>query len=395
MKLFKSIALLFAGILALLFHGCNEEESVIPAGIIEGYVYYAGTTIAVPGVTVAVSGVFTTTNTFGYYGLSGVSQGIQTLTASKEGFDQYSVDINIAGKEQHTIEMLSLNHTSNISGNVSNQFNEAASDAEVFVLNPDGTASALHAVSDESGFYEIFSVPKGTRTILYSGDDYKLHQTELEVDKDDILLDVSLFEWGLPCAGMHTIIYEGQEYSTVMIGDQCWLKENLNVGTMIESCDDMTDGGVIEKYCYDDDPDNCDIYGGLYQWDAAMRYGTLPGSRGICPPGFHIPTDHEWQVLHDFLGDEPAGMLKVVTHWEAPNSEATNISGFSALPGGYRGGACALFYVGGEEGRWWSSTEHSLNGAWRRSIYNDITTFPRNPNFKYYGLSVRCVRDKE
>jgi uncharacterized protein (TIGR02145 family) len=68
------------------------------------------------------------------------------------------------------------------------------------------------------------------------------------------------------------------------VGDKCWLKENLNVGTMILSEQNQSDNGLIEKYCYGDLPANCETYGGLYQWREAMQYIATPGTQGICPP---------------------------------------------------------------------------------------------------------------
>jgi len=83
----------------------------------------------------------------------------------------------------------------------------------------------------------------------------------------------------------------------VMIGEQCWMAENLNIGEMIDGSQSMTENGIIEKYCYDNDPENCETYGGLYQWDEMMEYVTDTAVQGICPAGWHLHTDHEWKVL--------------------------------------------------------------------------------------------------
>ena len=89
----------------------------------------------------------------------------------------------------------------------------------------------------------------------------------------------------------------GQSYNTAKIGDQCWMAENLIIGTRINGVDDQINNADIEKYCYDDIEDSCDVYGGLYQWDEIMQYTTSPGVQGICPTGWHIPTDDEWKIL--------------------------------------------------------------------------------------------------
>ena len=77
-----------------------------------------------------------------------------------------------------------------------------------------------------------------------------------------------------PCPGIPTLKYEGKTYHTIQIGSQCWLKENLNIGVMIDSAKNQTNNGVIEKYCYRNDPANCSKYGGLYQWNEALQYAS-------------------------------------------------------------------------------------------------------------------------
>ena len=210
---------------------------------------------------------------------------------------------------------------------------------------------------------------------------------------DDILIYPITF--GVPCPGIPTVIYEGQVYNTVLIGDQCWLKENLNVGTMINGSENMTDNGLIEKYCYDNDPANCETYGGLYQWNEMMEYTTTQGVQGICPAGWHIPTDEEWTTVTDFLGGTSVagGKMKETgtTHWNPPNTAATNESGFTSLPGGF-------YYVDsfiylGSDGNWWSSTEYSSSSAWIRYMYYDNGIVYRYNDSKTRGFSARCLRD--
>src|ERR1035437_2147476 len=138
-----------------------------------------------------------------------------------------------------------------------------------------------------------------------------------------------------PCPGVQTVDYGGKTYNTVQIGSQCWLKENLDVGTMINSAtaaDSMRNNGIIEKYCFNDDPNNCTTYGGLYQWNEAMQYVTTPGSKGICPTGWHIPTSAEDSTLITTVSND-GNALKAV----GQDSTSTNTSGFSALLAGYRG----------------------------------------------------------
>ena len=213
---------------------------------------------------------------------------------------------------------------------------------------------------------------------------------------------------GIPCPGIPTVIYEGQVYNTVLIGNQCWLKENLNVGTMIIGSQNQQNNDTIEKYCYDNDPDNCKTYGGLYQWNEMMQYTMQEGAQGICPDGWHIPTDQEWKILEGTVdskypvsdpewdgkfwrGLDAGKRLKSENDW-SNNGNGNNFYGFSALPGGKR-------YNNGNFGNWcvsatfWSSTEYNSDYAWGRLLrYNNSGVF-RMDGSKGYGRSVRCVLD--
>ena len=95
---------------------------------------------------------------------------------------------------------------------------------------------------------------------------------------------------------------DGNRYKTVRIGNQCWMAENLNVGTMIDEPTDMLDNQVVEKYCYDNDETFCATDGGLYQWGELMQYTVSEGARGICPTGWHVPSDDEWKEMEVELG---------------------------------------------------------------------------------------------
>jgi len=201
---------------------------------------------------------------------------------------------------------------------------------------------------------------------------------------------------------------DGEVYATVLIGAQCWMAENLNTGTMIQGTVNQTDNGIIEKYCYGNNPSSCDVYGGLYQWNEMMQYVTSPGVEGICPPagGWHLPTDAEWCTMEQFVdptitcssmgfrGADGGGKLKEAgtAHWLAPNTGATNSSGFTALPGGDRDYNSGLFYNSTTYGIFWTSTEEYSN-AWHRTLVNYLAAINRFYDSKSYGLSVRCLRN--
>jgi len=205
---------------------------------------------------------------------------------------------------------------------------------------------------------------------------------------------------------------DDKTYKTVLIGDQCWMAENLNMGTRINGVDDQTDNGTIEKYCYDNDESNCDVYGGLYQWDEVMGYSsssdTNPsGVNGICPDGWHVPSDTEWQKMEVYLGisetyanetgwrgGTEGGMLKEsgLTHWNTPNEGATNSSNFSALPSGYW--SVISFGAIGNDTYYWTTTESSNSDAWYRGLsYYYSTIYRIDTGNKNNGYAVRCVKD--
>lgn len=201
------------------------------------------------------------------------------------------------------------------------------------------------------------------------------------------------------CGDNFTDPRNNKVYATVLIGTQCWMAQNLNVGNRIDGSSDQADNSTLEKYCYNDSEGNCDVYGGLYQWNEMMQYSTTPGVQGICPTGWHLPTDAEWSVLATYLGGESVAGSKMketgTTHWAPPNNDATNSSGFTALAGGLRAteGTFGWFRELLIDGNWWSSSEQNPSNSWFWSAsYNYAPVF-RNPFPKGFGFSVRCIRN--
>ncbi|MBC8485604.1 MAG: hypothetical protein H8D45_06145 [Bacteroidetes bacterium] len=199
---------------------------------------------------------------------------------------------------------------------------------------------------------------------------------------------------------------DGQTYATVQIGIQCWMAENLDHGTMVIGATNQSNNGTIEKYCYNNSTGNCDTYGGLYQWNEMMEYSTTPGVQGICPEGWHLPTDTEWCTLENevdastvscsaigWRGIDAGGNLKETgtTHWNSPNTGATNSSGFTALPGGYRN-TNGTFHNLGSRVYYWSSNESGSN-TWTRRLDYNYAQVNRTDYYKVYGFGVRCLQD--
>ncbi|MGF1583704.1 MAG: FISUMP domain-containing protein [Bacteroidales bacterium] len=186
---------------------------------------------------------------------------------------------------------------------------------------------------------------------------------------------------------------DGMVYKTILIGEQYWLAENLNRGEMISGEKDQTDNGIIEKYCYDNNPVFCEKYGGLYQWDEAMQYSTTESSRGICPAGWHIPSDDEWKILEIYLGMTREAAAEVL--WRGVNQgtvlQTGGESGFEALKGGTRS-INGSFNQIGNSGFFWSSTADGANHAWRRGIGLENQGIYRSVNDRSFGFPVRCVK---
>jgi len=183
---------------------------------------------------------------------------------------------------------------------------------------------------------------------------------------------------------------DNNTYRTAHIGEQIWMAENLNHGTRIPSGIEPDNGGFVQKYCLDDSESKCYTYGGLYSWDEMMAYSTTPGTQGICPSGWHLPTDEEWKQLEMHLGMSQADADIQGSRGtdQGAQLQVNGSSGFEALMGGKRTpqGATA------EEGAYtsfWTSTDHfsrtlsaSYSEVWRGATDNKLN-----------GFSVRCVKD--
>jgi uncharacterized protein (TIGR02145 family) len=194
-----------------------------------------------------------------------------------------------------------------------------------------------------------------------------------------------------------SLSYGGQTYSTVVIGGKTWMAENLNyAGT-------NNDIGV----CYNNDPSNCDFYGRLYTWAEAMNISstydssTWGGSdvnhRGICPVGWHVPSNAEWSALESAVGSPSGNKLKSVTGWRYYHDATlgTDDYGFSALPGGGRWSrsSSGSFDNVGLDGFWRSATEYYASYAWYRAMNYTSGNVNSNWNSKTNMFSLRCSQD--
>jgi uncharacterized protein (TIGR02145 family) len=266
----------------------------------------------------------------------------------------------------------------------------------------------------ETGFWTIISGIGGTlgnandpASTITKGNDstYTLVWTinnPCIISYDTVIVSFQNLLMNVACPGIPSVNYGGTMYPTVQIGTQCWLAKNLDVGNMIPGAFNQTNNAIIEKYCYDNDTSNCTTYGGLYQWGEAMQY--LSGNvRGICPTGWHISSDWEWCTLTTFLditvdcstgqnGTDIGNKLRSTSSlWYGNNSGATNASGFSALPGGFRN------TLGTFENRvgtttFWTSLDNGILADYR-SLSSGNSSISHDSDLKTNGFSIRCLKD--
>jgi len=265
---------------------------------------------------------------------------------------------------------------------------------------------------------------------------------------------LSYIQSGLSCGQSYTLYVWAQNgcstsapstftfstsWCTAACGSQLFMTANMDVGTMKNGSNEQNNDSQVEKYCYNNIPANCTTYGGLYQWAEAVQLpyvnnstavGTQPwmtcdpcgsgGRQGVCPAGYHIPTDlewsrYEWCVENNISpsGGTPLSTFQTTGGWRgstsstagpgaklkasASNSPAwngTNASGFTALPAGDRVfGGGFYFYNLGSYAFFWSATEYSAPGTWYRSLFTGHWHSHRNYTDKSYGFSVRCLQN--
>lgn len=305
-----------------------------------------------------------------------------------------------------------------------------ANSLDVFVIEPNSAANVLYiksggsigvgtATPSTSAIVEINSSSKGFLLPRMT----KSQRDAIQSPQEGLLifnLTTGCFDYYLggswksfcgatepsfQCGMKITDSRDGKIYNTVQIGTQCWMAENLNIGTRVNGSENQLNNDIFEKYCYDDDETNCDEFGGMYQWNEAMQYTTQEGSQGICPIGWHVPADQDWCVLTTFIdetvncgatgfsGTDAGLKMKATTSWIS-NGNGTNLSGFTALAGGYRD-EYGNFEIIGINASFFTSTEYSSTIIFTRGLVNNNDAIARNygADSKISGQYVRCVMD--
>lgn len=279
--------------------------------------------------------------------------------------------------------------------------------------DPDGdelTYNVYFGTTNDPGYLGSASTPGYTLNELENNTTYYWYITAIDINGAMSTSQVWEFTTEaeivhtIGCGGITEVEYEGKIYHTVEIGDQCWFKENLNVGIRIDGANNQTDNKVIEKYCYYDDEAKCDAYGGLYQWDELMQYTSVERGKGICPAGWHVPSSDEWKILEGnvdsqygigdpiwddsyFRGQDAGKKLKTTTGW-FNGGNGTDDYGFSVLPSGQRSqtnGGYSEYMAGSYI---WTSSK-----SVRFFAFNDDRISINTLVQKQAGAAVRCIKD--
>ncbi len=216
----------------------------------------------------------------------------------------------------------------------------------------------------------------GTKSITYSYTD--IFGCTATTTFPILVLPVPIFSCGNPMKDVR----DNKTYPTVSLGGHCWMAANLDHGTMISWTGHQSDNCVIEKYCFQDQQSNCSS-GGLYQWDEMMQYDETHSIQGICPPGWHVPDEIEWNALYaDWTNNAFAG---------AP-LKYSGYSGFNAL----------LTGVWHQNTKWdyeshvtfhWSSTFHGSNKAWSHGMNEYDPSVSLYPSLRSNAFLLRCIQD--
>ena len=269
----------------------------------------------------------------------------------------------------------------------------------VWSTSPNPTVSSSKSVAGSGGFGFTHTFPLTNTTTVQYARAYARTNAGVYYSTEKSFSSVP---WNR-CPGTPTVTdIDGNLYHTVQIGAQCWTQSNLkvskyrngdNIPTGLSNADwqNTTSGAYA---IYNNDPVNDGLYGKLY------NHYAVTDSRGLCPTGWHVPSDAEWTILENHLGGSSVagGALKSTAMqptpggWASPNTGATNSSGFTAPPGGVRD-YLGDFFTMTLNGHWWSSSVWSASAAWTRFLLYGGSTITRNYRIRAYGYSVRCCRD--
>jgi uncharacterized protein (TIGR02145 family) len=279
----------------------------------------------------------------------------------------------------------------------------AGSDQTIISNAPQVTLAANSVLSGQFGIWSIVSGTGGSfsstnsPTAIFAGilgQSYVLKWTISTCNNTSNDLVTIAFSLSVEGSGVTDI--DGNVYPTTIIGTQEWMSENLKTthycnGNLIPNIINETQwsGLATGAWCYYENlSSNNTIYGKLYNWY------TVSDSRNLCPCGWHVPFENEWTILTEYLGGLPISGGKMKTTgtslWLSPNTNASNISGFSGLPGGIR---AVIYDAIGDAGFWWTSDQSNLYAAFLRALSSSSGSVSVSQSNKVNGYSVRCIKD--
>jgi uncharacterized protein (TIGR02145 family) len=389
--------------------GCKTEQ-IILHGEIAGSVTDASTTLPLQAAIVKLveSKDSTSTGSDGKYLLKNLTPGVYSLQAIKSGYGNSTTNVKVESAKTETFD-LPLTPVAVMAP--SDTLLDFGFDSTYlhFTISNKGKSACNYVltsphnwitINPSSGHLDENGIDSITVTVNRTG----LSESTI---KDSIKISTVISQGQVPDIYMAVYVNDlldnrdnkHKYYQVVQIGTQTWMAENLDVGTMINSTMDQTDTVNIEKYCYGNSENMCNVYGGYYQWNEMMKYkasdtATIGTTQGICPVGWHIPTSVEYSTLGNYLGTNAGGKLKAKDpSWQPPNAGATNESGFSALPAGWRQ-VDGTFVFESQLAMFWGSTQSSLPTWSSCFILGNADAYAlNNSNIKTAGQSVRCVKD--
>jgi uncharacterized protein (TIGR02145 family) len=396
---------------------CCTPELILLHGDLSGVITDAETEEAISGAIVTITEIKDTTvsESDGTYLFRNLSPGNYELKASKLSYATSNKNVTVASAKTQQINFtLSSIPIPSVSDTLLDFTVESTK--LKFAISRIGKGRFTYAINPSQDWI-IVSPSEGNITDETDTITVTIDRTGLSgnIYKETIRVAPFTSSGDIPYIIIHVYlngcmdVRNKRYYKAVKIGNQIWMAENLNIGDLIPSAPSyyvyQSDNGIIEKHCMNVDQNNCDIYGGWYQWDEAMQYkpsddDTIGATQGICPAGWHLPTKSEWSELVNFLGGKnvAGGKLKQTGIyesstglWLSPNLGATNESGFTALPGGCIAGDQEYC---GSRGLYWSSTESNSDYSFYFNIsYDKISVVIDELSSKWTALSVRCVKD--
>jgi len=316
----------------------------------------------------------------------------KVLTQFKDYVENYTQEFSLSGLKKGL-------HIINVQGD-GYQFSEkllcnVKSDGKPIIARVNNNIQAVsekQSIKDSKGF-------QATIDMAYIAGE-RLKYTAVAGNNKTVMTDIPTADKTVTFTFTECKDGENNYYPVVQINNQFWMAENLkttmyrngvSIGTTNPYNKDLSgESAPTYQWAYAGNESNVPTYGRLYTWYA------VTDSRNVCPTNWHVPNGDEWTTLTTYLGGVNIAGSKLketgTTHWTTPNTDATNATGFTALPGGLRSYNGAYDFVG-NNGFWWSSTEYSSTNALERDLDYRFTGFFWNYNLKPYGFSVRCVRD--